>query len=67
MDKLELYDETETDKEFTNKKIKKTKFRLLKFLGKAHNIVIHIRNSNNRADYFKKLIKKIIPINNRTK
>jgi hypothetical protein len=67
MDKLKSYDEVETDKEFTNKKIKKAKFRFLKFFGKTHNIVIHIRNSDGRADYFKKLAEKMIPINNRTK
>jgi hypothetical protein len=67
MDKLESYDEAETNKKFINKKIKKTKFRFLKFLNKTHNIVIYIRNSDNRADYFKKLAERIIPINNRTR
>jgi hypothetical protein len=67
MNKLESYDEAETDRELTNKKIKKAKFRLLKFFDKAHNIVIHIRNSDNRANYFRKLAKKMIPIDNRTK
>jgi hypothetical protein len=67
MDELESYDETETDKKFINKKIKKAKFRFLKFFGKTYNIVIYIRNSDNRADYFRKLIKRIIPIDNRTK
>jgi hypothetical protein len=67
MDKLESYDEIKTDRKFTNKKIKKAKFRLLEFLGKAHNIVIYIRNLDDRANYFKKLIKRIIPIDNRTK
>jgi hypothetical protein len=67
MDELESYDEIKIDKKFTNKKIKKAKFRFLKFLNKAHNIVIHIRNSGNRADHFRKLIEKIIPIDNRTK
>jgi hypothetical protein len=67
MDELESYDEAETDKKLTNKKIKKAKFRFLKSFNKAYNIVIHIRNSDNRANYFKKLIKKMIPIDNRTK
>jgi hypothetical protein len=67
INKLESYDETETDRKLINEEIKKTKFRFLKFLGKAYNIVIHIRNSDNRADYFRKLAGKIIPINNRTK
>jgi hypothetical protein len=67
MNKLKSYDEAETDKKLTNKKIKKAKFKLLKSLSKIYNIVIHIRNSDNRADYFRKLIKKMILINNRTK
>jgi hypothetical protein len=67
MDKLKSYDKTETDRKFINEKIKKTKFRFLKFFDKIYNIVIHIRNSDDRADYFKKLIKKMILINNRTR
>jgi hypothetical protein len=67
MDKLESYDEAETDKEFTDKEIKKAKFRFLEFFGKAYNIVIYIRNSDNRANYFRKLVERIIPIDNRTK
>jgi hypothetical protein len=67
MDKLKSYDEIEIDKKFINKKIKKAKFRFLKSFSKAHNIVIYIRNSDNRANYFRKLTERIIPINNRTK
>jgi hypothetical protein len=67
MDELKSYDKIETDRKFTNKKIKKAKFRLLKSLSKTHNIVIHIRNSDDRANYFRKLIEKMIPIDNRTK
>jgi hypothetical protein len=48
MDELESYDETKTDKEFTDEKIKKAKFRLLGPLNKTHNIVIHIRSSDDR-------------------
>jgi hypothetical protein len=64
---LESYDETEIDKKFTDKEIKKAKFKFLEFFNKTYNIVIYIRNSDNRANYFRKLIKKIIPIDNRTK
>jgi hypothetical protein len=67
IDKLKSYDEIKIDKEFINKKVKKAKFRFLEFFDKAYNIVIYIRNSNDRADYFRKLAKKIILINNRTK
>jgi hypothetical protein len=64
---LESYDEIETDRKLTDEKIKKAKFKFLKFFNKAHNIVIHIRNSDNRADYFRKLAERIIPIDNRTR
>jgi hypothetical protein len=67
MDKLESYDEIKIDKEFINEEIKKAKFKFLKFFDKIYNIVIHIRNLNDRANYFRKLIEKIILINNRTK
>jgi hypothetical protein len=67
MDELKSYDEIKIDREFTNEKIKKAKFRFLESFDKIYNIVIYIRNSNNRADYFKKLIEKMIPINTRTR
>jgi hypothetical protein len=67
INKLESYDEIKIDKEFINKKIKKAKFRFLKFFDKVYNIVIHIRNLDNRADYFRKLTEKMISINNRTR
>jgi hypothetical protein len=67
MDELESYDEAEINKEFINKKVKKAKFRLLESFGKIHNIVIHIRSSDDRTDYFRKLIKKIISMDNRTR
>jgi hypothetical protein len=67
INKLESYDEAETDKEFIDEEIKKAKFRFLKSFDKTHNIVIYIRNSDNRADYFRKLIKRMILIDNRTR
>jgi hypothetical protein len=67
MNKLKSYNKTEADKEFTDKEIKKAKFRLLEFFDKAHNIVIYIRNSDDRANYFKKLAEKMILMNNRTR
>jgi hypothetical protein len=67
MDELESYDEIETDKEFINKKVKKAKFRFLKSFDKIYNIVIYIRNSGDRADYFRKLIKRMISMDNRTR
>jgi hypothetical protein len=67
MDELKSYDEIKIDREFTDEKIKKTKFRFLEFFDKIYNIVIHIRNSGDRANYFRKLTKRIIPMDNRTK
>jgi hypothetical protein len=67
MDKLESYDEIKIDRKFTNKKVKKAKFRFLEFFNKIYNIVIYIRNLDNRADYFRKLAERMILIDNRTK
>jgi hypothetical protein len=67
IDKLESYDEIEIDKKFTDEEIKKTKFRFLRFFGKAYNIVIYIRSSDNRTDYFRKLAERMILIDNRTR
>jgi hypothetical protein len=67
LNKLELYDLKDTDEELTNKKAIKIKFRLLKPLGQGHNIVIYIRELSARTDYFRKLAKKIILMNNRTR
>jgi hypothetical protein len=39
----------------------------LKLFDQKYNIVIYIRRSNTRTDYFRKLIKKIILIDNRTR
>jgi hypothetical protein len=67
MDELESYNEIETDRELTDKEIKKTKFKFLKFLSKIYNIVIYIRSLGDRANYFRKLAEKIILIDNRTR
>jgi hypothetical protein len=67
MNELESYDEVEADKEFTDEEIKKAKFRFLEFFGKVYNIVIYIRSLDDRADYFRKLIERMISMDNRTK
>jgi hypothetical protein len=66
LDKLESYDLKDANKELTNKKAIKTKFRLLGLFGQKYNIIIHIRGSNARTDYFRKLVGRIILIDNRT-
>jgi hypothetical protein len=63
--KLELYNKVEANGELTNEEAKKVKFRLLGPLSKAHNIVVYIRGSSNCAAYFRKLARRIIPIDNR--
>jgi hypothetical protein len=67
MVELESYDKVKANGELTNEEAKKARFRLLGPLGKAHNIVIHIRGSGNRAAYFRKLARRIIPMDNRTR
>jgi hypothetical protein len=67
MDELESYDEAEVDGELIDEEVKKAKFRLLGPLGKAHNIVVYIRSSGGRADYFRKLAGRMIPMDNRTR
>ena len=64
MAELESYDEAEANEELTNEEAKKAKFRLLGPLGKAHNIVVHIRGSGSRAAYFRKLAGRMIPMDN---
>ena len=66
IDNLELYnkDKAEIDKELIDKEAKKAKFRLLGPFGKAHNIVVYICRSSACTDYFKKLVRRIILIDN---
>jgi hypothetical protein len=67
MDKLKSYEEEAADEELTDKEAKKAKFRLLGPLGKAYNIVVHIRSSGGRVDHFRKLAGRMIPLDNRTR
>jgi hypothetical protein len=67
LEKLTSYDLKNKDREFTNKKIKKIRFRFLESLGKKYNIVIYISGSPARTDVFRKFTERLIPMNNRTK
>jgi hypothetical protein len=67
LDKLESYDLEDADKELIKEKVTKAKFRLLKSFGQRHNIVVHIRKLSARTNHFRKLIEKIILIDNRTR
>jgi hypothetical protein len=46
LDKLKLYNLKDVDKEFTNKKAMKAKFKLLRLLGQVYNIVVYIYKSS---------------------
>jgi hypothetical protein len=67
LDELESYDLKNIDEKLTDKVIMRAKFRLLRLLSQGHNIVIYIRRLNARTDYFRKLVKKIILMDNRTR
>jgi len=64
---LESYDEQEQTGQLSNDKVKRVQFRLLGPLGKAHNIVVHIRASPSRTAEWKELAGRMIPIDNRTR
>jgi hypothetical protein len=67
LDEFESYDLENKDGKLTNKKVRKIRFRFLELFNQKYNIVVHIRRSNTRTEYFRTLIKKIILMNNRTK
>jgi hypothetical protein len=67
LDELKSYDLKNEDGKLTDKKIRRTRFKLLKLFDQKHNIVIHIRRSNVRTEYFRTLIRRMISMNNRTR
>jgi hypothetical protein len=67
MDKLELYNEQEKEGELGDDKARRTKFRLLRPLGKGHNIVVHMHKSPVYTAFFLELVDKNISIDNYTK
>jgi hypothetical protein len=67
LDKLELYNLEDKDRELTDKEVKKARFRLLRLLGKEYNIVVYICRSSTCTEYFRILAGKIIPIDNCTR
>jgi hypothetical protein len=46
---------------------KRDTFRIIGSCRKFYNIIVYIRDSVGRTKEFKKLIKRMIPLNNRTK
>ncbi len=67
MEELALYDLEDEDGEFTDKKIRRVRFRLLEFFSKKYNIVVYISESFIRTDVFRKFVGKLILIDNRTR
>ena len=69
MDLKELasYDLKDKDKELTDKEAKRARFKLLRLLSKGHNIVVYISKSLACIKVFRKLIRRLIPIDNRTR
>jgi hypothetical protein len=67
LNEFKLYDLKNVDREFIKEKVTKAKFRLLRLFGQGHNIVIYIRKLNARTNYFRKLVKRMIPMDNRTR
>ena len=59
-----MYNKEEVDKELIDKEVKKVKFRLLGPLSKAHNIIVYIYSLGSYIEYFRKLIGRIILIDN---
>jgi hypothetical protein len=65
LDKLESYDLEDADRKLIDKEVIKTKFRLLGLFGQEYNIIVYIYKSSTRMDYFRKLVGRMILINNR--
>jgi len=59
-----LYDLKDKDKELTDKEAKRARFRLLRPLSKGHNIVVYISGSLAYTEVFRKLIRRLILIDN---
>jgi hypothetical protein len=64
---LELYNNQDKNRDVTDEKARRARFRLLGPLGQGHNIVAHIRGSPARTKVFKELAGRMIPMDNRTR
>ena len=65
LNKLELYDLKDLNRELIDKEAIRAKFKLLRPLGQVYNIVVYICKSSAYTDYFRKLARRIILIDNR--
>jgi hypothetical protein len=66
-EELESYDEQDRSGEPMDNEARRARFRLLRPLGQAHNIVVHIRRSAGRTAQFRELAGRMIPMDNRTR
>ena len=67
LEELVLYNLENEDGELTDEEARRAWFRLLGPLGKGHNIVVHIGGSLAHTDIFRKLARRLIPMDNRTR
>jgi hypothetical protein len=67
MKELKSYDSDEKDETLENSEEIRVKFWLLSPFSKVYNIVIYIYKSLKRIMIFKKLARRMILINNRTR
>ena len=64
LEELASYDLEDKDKELIDKEAKRARFRLLGPLGKGHNIIVYISRSLAYTEVFRKLIRRLILIDN---
>ncbi len=67
LEELASYDLEDEDRELIDKEARRARFRLLGPLGKVYNIVIYISRSSARIDVFRKLVGRLILIDNHTR
>jgi len=60
-----LYNDQDRNRDVTDKKVRRARFRLLGSLGQEHNIIAYVHRSSACTKIFKELVERIIPINNR--
>ncbi len=67
LEELASYDLENEDRELTDKEARRAQFRLLGPLDKAYNIIVYISRSSTHIDVFRKLIGRLILIDNHTR
>ena len=65
LEELASYDLEDKDRKLTDEEAKRVRFRLLGPLGKGHNIIVYISRSLAYTEVFRKLIRRLILIDNR--